>query len=548
MTALKVKKMRVNAYFVADFETSHDWRQGLKPAECSAWVWLWTLTKVGNVEREKVEHGFDILSFLKRCDELSQNKTIVVFFHNLKYDGSYLLNVLREEAETLIDNFGRFYQIKWNNVYFWDSLKKINNSVEKIGESFKTQHRKIKDFDYSSRPAGYIANAKEIEYAENDVLVMSEALSVLLKNGMHGMTVSGDAFKLAKNSIGWKKFPKLFPPNDELDRLIRPAYFGGWVYLNPKYAEKEINRDFFIYDVNSEYPAICVNELLPYGKPVFVDKIPRGLFIIRFKALAKLKPGFFPFVSMKGNFRYVQTELLTATDGLECFTMTSVDYFAFLKYYDVDIYKIEWILSFKSARGIFKDFILENYDIKSNSEGAVKEVAKLKMNSFTGRMAMNPERKSKDIRFEDDVLRFCDGELNFLESIYTAYTAFITAYGRRYVHDRACALGDDFIYSDTDSVHSFIAFPADVVDSVKLGKFKLENICKKGKYLRAKTYMFTNNKGQTRVKCAGLPDEGKKLITYDNFNVGLKLEGVKKQAHQAKGGIILTPGPFQIRI
>lgn len=540
-------KNSITAYYIADFETSNDWAAGKNVRECRAWVWLWTLTPVGNIEREKVMHGDCITSFLSKCDELSQEGDIVVFFHNLKYDGSYLLNALPlAEVDTIIDNFGRFYGISWKKVHFWDSLKKINSSVAKIGNDFKTVHRKILDFDYSNRPWGHVCTPAELRYAENDVLVMSEALGELFKSGMTGMTVSGDAFKLARNSVGYKKFKSLFPSDDEIDRMVRPSYFGGWVYLNPKYMGKII-ENFYIYDDNSEYPAVCVNEVLPYGKPRLVNDIPGGLFIIRFKAFAKLRDGAFPFVSMKGNFRYVQTDLLTETDGLECFTMTSIDFHAFQKYYNVEIYKVDWILAFKGKKGIFNDFILDCYETKKNSEGAVKAIAKLKMNSFTGRMAMNPERRSKRVEIEDEILKFCEGDIDYVESIYTAYTSFITAYGRRYVHERAVALGDDFIYSDTDSVHSFMEFPPEIVDNSELGKFKLENTCVKGKYLRAKSYMFLNDEGKTVVKCAGLPYKGKQLIDFDNFGIGLELIDVKNQAKQAKGGVILVPGPFKIR-
>ena len=82
-------KNNIAAYYIADFETSNDWEDGKNVRECRAWVWLWTLTVMGNVAREEVMHGGCITSFLSKCDELSQEGDIVVFFHNLKYDGSY---------------------------------------------------------------------------------------------------------------------------------------------------------------------------------------------------------------------------------------------------------------------------------------------------------------------------------------------------------------------------------------------------------------------------------------------------------------------------
>ena len=78
-----------DAYYVADFETSNTWELELKAQDCHAWVWLWTITEIGNLDIDEVMYGVDITSFLAKCDELSQDGEIVVFFHNLKYDGSY---------------------------------------------------------------------------------------------------------------------------------------------------------------------------------------------------------------------------------------------------------------------------------------------------------------------------------------------------------------------------------------------------------------------------------------------------------------------------
>ena len=57
-----------NGYYVADFETSNTWEPRLKAQDCHAWVWLWTLTKIGNLDIDKVDCGCDITSFLSKSN------------------------------------------------------------------------------------------------------------------------------------------------------------------------------------------------------------------------------------------------------------------------------------------------------------------------------------------------------------------------------------------------------------------------------------------------------------------------------------------------
>ena len=87
----------------------------------------------------------------------------------------------------------------------------------------------------------------------------------------------------------------------------------------------------------------------------------------------------------------------------------------------------------------------------------------------------------------------------------------------------------------------------------------------KAKYIRAKTYLespyLKNGKvvenpskldetciksEEPEVKCAGMPDNCKTLVTYDNFTYGAEFEG-KLMPKRIKGGVVLRETTYQIK-
>lgn len=48
------------------------------------------------------------------------------------------------------------------------------------------------------------------------------------------------------------------------------------------------------------------------------------------------------------------------------------------------------------------------------------------------------------------------------------------------------------------------------------------------------------------VKCAGMPDKIKDILTYDAFRVGFKSDQ-KLIGHQVKGGVVLLNDKFEIK-
>lgn len=262
--------------FTGDFETA-TW----EPDE--TWVWAWALC---DIETEEIQIGNNIDSFIEIC---KKEKNCVVYFHNLKFDGEFIIYWLlthnfkhvekKEEIKertftTLISDKGQFYSIviyfkKGNKtvhkITIYDSLKIIPFSVEEIAKSFNLPISKL-EIDYNKpRKKGYELNKEEIEYIKNDVLIVAKALKVLFNENLTKMTEGSNALHDFKEIITKSKFNHYFPILDkEVDKDIRQSYKGGFTYLNPIYKEKDITEKGVVLDVNSLYPSVMYEKKLPY--------------------------------------------------------------------------------------------------------------------------------------------------------------------------------------------------------------------------------------------------------------------------------------------
>ncbi len=230
--------------FTADFETV-TW------LENETYVWAWAVCEIGN--EESIVIGNEIDSFIDYC-KLQKNS--VFYFHNLKFDGEFLIYWAekhgfrhvekREEIEnmtytTLISDMGQFYQIVFyfekgnktvKKVTFIDSLKIIPFSVEQIASSFNLPISKL-ELDYDKpREKGHILTEEERAYIKNDVAIVAKALKVLFDEGLEKMTEGANALADFKSMIKKSKFKHYFPNLDfNVDKDLRKAY-KRWIYVS----------------------------------------------------------------------------------------------------------------------------------------------------------------------------------------------------------------------------------------------------------------------------------------------------------------------------
>lgn len=527
-------------------------------------------------------------------------------------------HLLNNEFEYMISDEGQWYTItmKVNNyiIQLRDSLKLLPFSVKAIGKAFQTKHQKL-NMEYKGlRYAGCEITTEEQKYIANDVLVVKEALEIMFSQGHNKMTIGSCCMAEYKVLTGQYQYDSWFPNvydihidkdlhgEDNAGDWIRHSYKGGWCYL-VKGKENRIYTNGTVADVNSLYPSMMSSESgnrYPVGNPHFWagNFIPEEAqaedryYFIRFRTKFYLKENMLPFIQIKGSWLYKGTEMLTTSDVLNpkdgkyydkyydkngklydttvTLTLTCIDYKLFREHYDVKDFEILDGCWFDTDIGIFDSYVDKYKEIKMNSKGAMRTLAKLFLNNLYGKMATNTNSSFKMAYIkEDGSIGFDTIEQNHKKPGYIPVGSAITSYARNFTIRAAQANyygpeNDGFIYADTDSIHCDL--PADKINGIKVDDrafccWKLESSWDRAVFVRQKTYAEHVTMENLEpiadpywnIKCAGMPERCKKIYLkehegreLEDFHVGLKVHG-KLVPKRIRGGVLLVETDYEMR-
>ena len=568
--------------FTADFETC-TW------LEDETYVWAWALCEIGGKFETKV--GTSIESFFEEIDSLNNPQ---IYFHNLKFDGAFIISYLYQEGfelvkdrkeardktfQCIISDLGAFYEIivykevkskKVKKITFIDSLKIINMKVKDIAKTFNLPISKL-EIDYNEfREVGHELTTQEFEYVQNDVKIVAMALNELFKEKLTKMTAASNAMHYYKQITGRQKFEHYFPTlTFEEDSLIRPSYKGGFTYLNPIYKDLTLH-DVYILDVNSLYPSRMYYEELPFGKPVYFEGEYKKdnlypLYIQTLRCSFKIKKNKIPTIQIKQkNFFFQTNEYIEDSKGEEfVLTLTNIDLEMFLEHYNVENLVYIDGFKFRSIKGIFNKYI--DYwtakKIQAGKEGnkGKRTIAKMQLNSLYGKFAKSCTIKSKyPFIGSDGTIHFTMSEAQQKNGIYLPVACFITAYARKVTIETSQKIKnysiekygvDMYIYSDTDSIHTLLPIEElkkfCEIDDYKLGAWAWEGFATKAKFIRQKCYIEELD-GKMKITCAGLPENCYDQVTWENFKEGFTAHG-KLTYKYLKGGVKLVETDFTIK-
>lgn len=545
----------------ADFETT------IPNEKNQVQVYLWVILK-----NRKVFHGFDIESFVEKLKTLKG----VVYFHNLKFDFSYLQYYLIKNniKYELLEKKGTIYQVKVFSLKIRDSMNFLPMSLKDVGEKYCENYKKT-SIDYNVSE-GHIATQEEIDYCINDCRVLEEGLTnylneledVLLKAGCESsckkaerkLTNAGIAFEAFKEL---SDFDLLCPKTTQAEyNSWRGAYKGGLVYSNPKGIVSDVN----MIDCNSMYPYIYSQIEMPYGNAYKFntwDKLKKYKFyIVNIFIKYDLKPGYIPIigggVSKWGGINYKSS----SNGQFEELTVCNIDLELIQRFYDCEIeLRSGW--AFNSKPNFFKDYANTFIKIKNANTGIKRAVAKVLLNSPYGKTAMNglQELKRYYIDEDDGIVKSELTGYQIEEDIYQylPIAIQITAGARQLLLTTAEEIGfENVYYMDTDSI-KFKNVPTTIkTDPNILGAWKNEGHCELFKTIAPKKYCYYSE-GHINFTCAGfnkkvLNEELKngQNVTYEEalelmkrFDSGLELSCL--QSKKVEGGRALIPIKKQIK-
>lgn len=392
--------------FMCDFETT------VFEGQESTEVWAVAVVELFT-EDVYIMHSIDDMFNYFRA--LKTN--VVAYFHNLKFDGAFILDyllrqkeypqaldvveekgdktyiwkkkkeMLTNEVSYSISDKGMWYSISQKlsdkkMLQFRDSLKLLPFSVKQIGKAFKTKHQKL-DMEYKGyRYSGCVITDEEKEYIKNDVLVVKEALEIMISQGHDKTTIGSCCLNEFEKGYDKHDYAQMFPDLYKIETgiqkyptygdYIRKSYRGGWCYL-VKGKENRIFENGVTADVNSLYPSMMHSDsgnYYPVGKPHYwqgnyIDekataKSPEGeprYFFIRVRTRFKIKEGKLPFIQIKGSLLYKGTEMLTTSD---VYSKKDGKYYSY--YYDSGNNRHEAIVEMVLTCTDYY-LILEHYDL-----------------------------------------------------------------------------------------------------------------------------------------------------------------------------------------
>lgn len=502
-------------YFTADFETTVYDGQTRTDVWASSIVELFDQTDdvkiLGSID--------DTLDYLR-----SLKSNIICYYHNLKFDGSFWIDFLyfrlnfqpaleytadnqptgwltnkqmkNNTFKCTISSMGQWYivtvKVGEKIIEFRDSFKLLPFSVERIGESFKTKHRKLtmeyKGFRYPNCPI----SEQEKAYIKNDVLVMKEALEFMFTEGHDKLTIGACCLSEFSRCFSNLKYNDLFPNlyNIDIDEstygfktageYIRASYAGGWCYL-VRGKENTIYTNGSTADVNSLYPSMMSSEsgnFYPIGTPTFVDcfdltadeidstintiiNTPTSFryYFVRIRTRFHIKEDKLPFIHIRNSCRFKMNECVETTDYFNTLTgeyqkyyffdsdgngmkmhdtavtlvLTMTDLKLFLEHYSVENLELLDYCWFNTKIGLFDEYMEKYKKIKQTSKGAKRELAKLFLNNLYGKMAASTDSSYKiPIKRDDNSIGLLDIKAHDKKPGYIPIGSAITSYARNF--------------------------------------------------------------------------------------------------------------------
>lgn len=523
--------------YACDFETT------VYPGQTETEVWL-----AGFISEDYKEKCIvtSLTQFMAAIQSLPERS--VLWFHNLKFDGSFIIDWLERNGfnfavqqlkdgsyrllknsemtnysyKAFISSRGVWYNIvikfRGKVITIKDSLKLLPYSLEQITKDFDTKHKKLKMEYVGRRRANGTVTAEEMEYFEHDLYALMEGLNEIWFRGFNKNTIGSCCMSEFRNGYAKWEYAAMYPNlydmwiNDiNIGHYILEAYAGGFVLVEESIKCKHITERGWILDVTSLYPSLMHSKggvEYPYGKPEYGKgrcRKRRGYYFYqRIRCEFELRDGYLPFVHIKHTYLYNNRECLKSSDILVdghrirnpvelTFTQTELD--LFLKHYKVKGLKYVDYVCFSARKGEFDWYIDKYIKLKNNARTkADRTEAKLYLNNLYGKFAakMDSSFKIPYLNEAKDAVSFREQEEYDANPGYIAVGAAITSEARVFTitYAQMCHERGQFLYSDTDSIHLVGQIPDGIpIAKNELCTFKIEGEFDEAFYQNAKRYI-----------------------------------------------------------
>ena len=471
-------------------------------------------------DEEYQEEIVNFKSFIEEIYNENRNNTITIWINHLGRSRNYIENVLT--------NLNMDYTVTRNR-----EKQPIRILIQRPSRNIK-----ILDFvRFTGVKPEKLSEVYDVNPEDNLVKQMME-IALVHKAG-HKDTINSESYKrLMDESFGSmenakRKLPRAVDSNNinlqKYFQLVEDARNGGLLYKNNEYVNELVHNVTYV-DINSSYPNVMKNNLLPYGQAHQFNGNPEDLnlkentwFLVRvLLSDITLKPGKFPYLGYNRINRihhHGQVDKITAYEGRGQVyntkpgyvyeTVVTRDEIALIKdCYDLKIQYLDGQWHY-AKKGLFANFVNKYYEIKKNATGSAREQAKLFINMSYGMLNVSIFEKKVDNK----------GIIDWKKSMFNVYKETYAPAGLAILFGARVNLGkslsmnaENVLYCDTDSMIVKDA-PKGITISKELGDWKVEESNVDFKCVAFKTYMIGN-----KAVTAGVPAEYNINTTMDDFH------------------------------
>lgn len=469
--------------------------EGSKAATMYAWMFgIFGTVVVGRTWAE-------FTSMLERIADVLDlgNVRLPVYVHNLAFEFQFFRKMFEWKDVFSLDVRKPIKALTGSGFEFRCSLALSGYALAKVGELVSDEYGVSKmcgDLDYRKmRHNDTPLTAEELGYCVNDVRVVMAYIA--RKIGEDGdvtripMTKTGYVRRecragclrpdggrdgYARRDFLAQIRPLVMDPNEYLQS--KRAFQGGFTHANAFYSGQVV-EDVTSYDFTSSYPTVMIAEKYPMGAAERVEitsmdelettlSLYCAMFDVEVEGVELKRWQESPLsLSRCWNVENatVNNGRIVCADRLKT-TMTEQDFLVFRSFYEWEKLKIGNVRRYKKGylpTGFVKT-ILDMYRLKTELKGVTGRESeylnsKEKLNSCYGMCVtdivrpeypylddwedpIEPDLAEKIKKYNEDKNRF----------LFYPWGVWVTAYARRNLFTGILEFGDDYIYSDTDSI------------------------------------------------------------------------------------------------
>ena len=497
-----------------DIETTSFFRQSETNTEPEkvAIMYVWTFSICGFCVIGRTWEEFTkLMDLLAEYFNLSPKLRIIIYVHNLGFDFSFFRKWLVWDDVFAAKSRTPIYAVTNRGIEFRCSYLLSGYKLETIADKHLSKYtikKLVGDLDYDLiRHNKTPLSNEEIQYCLNDVKIIVAYIQEKIdnENGINNIpyTKTGYVRQYCRNNCfyengipvkdsakeeAYHKIMRRMNLSVEEYYQLKRGFQGGFTHANPFYVGKVV-ENVTSFDFTSSYPAVMLSEKFPMCSseivklPISYDEFMYNLK--NFCCLFELELWNVESVLLFENYisRYRCREL----KGVVCangrvvkaehlkITVTEQDYFIIEKFYKWDDIKIANLRRYRKGY-LPKDFvlsILKLYKDKTELKGVkgseieylqskeminacygmtVTDIVREEIDYINNMWQGELSRKNEPPKVTDAETVISKYNKNRNRFLFYPWGVWVTAYARKNLFTGIMEFGNDYIYSDTDSI------------------------------------------------------------------------------------------------